>query len=81
MLSEEESFHPRLPHLPRRQDQAVGDWKTTENKGSWANMLQAGIFNPTDFTYKWTLVNENNFKTRRATWFPKFSPTCPHGAP
>ena len=41
-------------------------------------MLQAGIFNPTDFTYKWTLVPENNFKKRRATWFQKFSPTCPY---
>ena len=46
MLSEEESFHPRLPHLPRRQDQAVGDWKTTENRGGWANILQAGILTP-----------------------------------
>lgn len=46
MLSEEESFHPRLPHLPRRQDLAVGDWKTTENRGGWANILQAGILTP-----------------------------------
>ena len=46
MLSEEASFHPRLPHLLRRQDQAVGDWKTTKNRGGWANILQAGILTP-----------------------------------
>ena len=46
MLSEGESFHPRLPHLPRRQDLAVVDWKTTENRGGWANILQAGILTP-----------------------------------
>ena len=46
MLSEEASFHPRLPHLPRRQDQAVEDWKTTKNRGGWANILQAGILTP-----------------------------------